>query len=381
MAAGDLLPAEDSVRTDPRTGTRIRQLTDHLTHSHHLYFTNSGWYDGGRRLLFASDRGNAGNLYSVGVESGEIRQLTDLDRRPRHTTFLDASLDADRGRVYFWHGNDLTALDLGTLETRTLYTAPDGFEPNMTNVTADGAFVCTVLYEDMTERLGLDLLHGYVGFEEFWAAKPLSRVLRVDTATGATDVVAEKQTWIGHVNTSPTRPNLLTYCHEGPWYLVDNRIWGLDLDTGRTWPVRPTAEGEQVGHEYWFADGERIGYHGRRPDGSTFFGSARFDDTDHREADCRRHSMHFHSNDAALIVGDGSAREPHLLLWALDGDSYSGPRVLLDHRCSFHVQEVHVHPRLSPDGRSVVYTSDASGYGNVHLAQIPDTETLPLLTE
>ena len=35
------------------------------------------------------------------------------------------------------------------------------------------------------------------------------------------------------MNTSPTEPRYLTFCHEGPWDSVDQRIWGLDVHTGQ----------------------------------------------------------------------------------------------------------------------------------------------------
>jgi len=38
---------------------------------------------------------------------------------------------------------------------------------------------------------------------------------------------------------------------------------------------------------------------------------------------------------------------------------------------------VHVHPRFSPDGASVLYTSDHSGYGNLYLADLPAFDDLP----
>ena len=33
--------------------------------------------------------------------------------------------------------------------------------------------------------------------------------------------------WLNHLQFSPTDPNLLMYCHEGHWQLVD-RIWTID---------------------------------------------------------------------------------------------------------------------------------------------------------
>jgi len=381
MAKGERFPAEWRTSADDQTGVEIRQLTNYKGHSHHFYFTNPGWYDGGRRLLLGADRGNRTNLYSVDLDSGEITQLTDHDQPPppAETSFLFASLNPRRAEVYFWNGNDLVALDLHGLRERVLYQAPEGFLTNMTNVTADGKYVCTGLYEDLSSRFKVDLLHGYVGFREYWEAMPRSRVVRIDTESGAAEIVFEEDYWIGHVNTSPSLPHMLTFCHEGPWQKVDNRIWGLDLRNGHTWKIRPTSAGERVGHEYWFSDGEQIGYHGHSADGEAFYGSVRYDNTGQVEAPFPADSTHFHSNDLSLIVGDGTRSAPTLRLWRFRDGSFEGPRVVLTHNGSFHVQILHVHPRFSPDGKHILFSSDMSGYGNVYLVETPAFDSLPRL--
>jgi oligogalacturonide lyase len=378
MTKGEVFAPEWVTIEDLHTGIAIRQLTNYKGHSHHLYFTNPGWYDGGRRLLFGSDRGNRTNLFSIELASGEITQLTDLDQPPppAETSFLFASLNRARPEVYFWHGRDLVALQLETLEERRIYRAPDNFLTNMTNVTADGKYLCTGIYEDLSDRFKVDLLHGYVGFREYWAAMPRSQVIRVDVDTGQAEVVFEEIYWIGHVNTSPTLPNILTYCHEGPWQEVDNRIWGLDMSTGKTWKIRASSAGERVGHEYWMADGEQIGYHGHTSDNQPFYGSVRYDDTGRIEAPFPADSTHFHSNDLGMIVGDGTRRAPRLLLWRFRDGAFDGPRVVAHHRGSFQVQITHVHPRFSPDGRQILYVSDDSGYGNLYLVDTPEFDSL-----
>ena len=50
---------------------------------------------------------------------------------------------------------------------------------------------------------------------------------------------------------------------------------------------------------------------------------------------------------------------------------------MLDHRGSFHAQILHVHPRFSPDGSQILFASDATGYGNLHLIDTPDFDALP----
>ena len=379
MGKGTIWPVEQTTWTDPETGVAVRQLTNYKGHSHHFYFTNAGWYDQGRKLLFGSDRNNRTDLFGVDLESGLMTQLTDLDQPPppAETSFLFASKNPQRDEVYFWHGRQLVALDLATLEERPLWRAPDGFLTNMTNVTADGRYLCTGLYEDLSHRFQVNLLRGYVGFRDYWAAFPRSQVMRIDTLTGEAEVVFEENYWIGHVNTSPTLPSIATYCHEGPWQEVDNRIWGLDLSDGSTWAIRPGPEGERVGHEYWFADGEQIGYHGHSAAGEPFYGCIRYDNSARTEAPFPADSTHFHSNDLNLIVGDGQRDNPYLMLWRWQDGAFEGPRRVLTHRGSFQIQAVHVHPRFSPDGSQIVFTSDADGYGNVHLLATPDFDALP----
>ncbi|HLU09192.1 MAG TPA: oligogalacturonate lyase family protein [Oceanobacillus sp.] len=373
MGKGEKFKPEWRTFVDSQTGVEIRQLTNYKAHSHHLYFTNSGWYDG--KLIFGSDRCNRTNLFSLDLASGEITQLTDLD--PADADFLFTSLNPCRPEAYFWHERTLVALDLTTFEERRLYRLPDGYAFNMTSVTADGKYVCTGIYEDLSARFKVDLLHGYVGFAEYWEAMPHSQILKISTEDGSAEVVFEENYWIGHANASPTQPSIATYCHEGPWYKVDHRIWGVNLDNGEVWKIRPPLDGEPVGHEYWLADGEHIGYHGRYKNGDPFYGSIRYDNTERVEAAFPSDSSHFQSNTLDLIVGDGSREKPQLLLWRFRDGRFEGPRVVLTHRGTFQVQQLHVHPRFSPDGKQILFTSDLSGYGQLYLVETPEFDTLP----
>src|SRR6185369_10234754 len=84
---------------DSLTGVRVKQLTNYKGHSHHLYFTNSGWYtdDEGRKLLFGSDRGNLTNLFSLNFDTGEIRQLT--EHNVANSQLLFSSINPRRAEV------------------------------------------------------------------------------------------------------------------------------------------------------------------------------------------------------------------------------------------------------------------------------------------
>lgn len=395
MSVGKKWPTEWVKYADRRSGVPVRQLTNYKGHSHHLYFTNPGWYDNNRKLLFGSDRDNRTNLFSLDLISGEITQLTDLDPilPPFETSFLSTCVNPLRNEAYFWLGSQLMALDLQTLTQRPLWEVPSGFVYTTPNCTADGKTICVSIYEDLSDKLQVDLLRGYIGFEQTWAARPLSKIIRIAVDGGNGEVVWQERSWITHINTSPTQANLLTFCHEGPWDKVDNRIWGFDHNTGNVWKIRPRGEdAASVGHEHWYADGIHIGYHGRRPSGEQFFGRIRYDNSERLEAEtphtgghkhpdshdylAANHIAHYHANDLALIVGDGGTT---VHLWRWNGQGFDRPRVLCEHFSSMHIQQLHVHPRFSPDSSQILFTSDKSGYGNLYLASIPDFDTLPLL--
>lgn len=380
--AGRGWPSETSVEQDPISRIPVRRLTAYLGHSHHLYFTNPGWHDRGQRLLFGSERHNAVNLYSVRLATGEITQVTDFPPEPDYPpalSFLNTSVNPRRDEAYFWKGQELLALDLRSFALKSIYRLDPRFRATNTSVSADGKVVCSGAYEDLSAKFKADLLYGYVGFREYFEAHPLARVIEVNVDGPGSRVLWEENNWITHVNTSPTQPHLLTFCHEGPWNRVDNRIWGLDRASGKAWKIRPTGPGEYVGHEYWLADGVHIGFHGktRRGGGQHVFGWIGHDNTEHIEAPFPEASMHYHSNGMDLVIGDGSASDANVYLWAFRDGKFSQRRVLCQHRSSFHIQQVHVHPRFSPDGRRAVFTSDALGYGNVYMVDIPPFESLP----
>ena len=365
---------ELSIYQDSVSGATVHQLTNYKGHSNHFYFTYPCWYDEGRKIVFYSDRENRTNLFGVDLESGEIVQLTDLD--PAGGGIGSLSKNPVREEIYFYHGDKLTALDLVSLDTRLLYARPEGRVGGGANATADGKYICTGHREDLSGKIMTDLGHGYVGFQETWEAHPHSAIVKIPIDGGAPETVYEENYWLGHFNASPKLPNIVTFCHEGPWRLVENRIWGLDLNTGEAWQIRPNAPGEAIGHEYWMPDGEHIGYHGQTAEGPVY-GSIRYDNADQVEAPFEGHCWHFHSHMLDLVVGDGDSDNPYLLLWRFKDERFEGPKVLAWHRGSFHIQRVHLHPCFNAEGTQIVYTADPQGYGQVFVADVPDFDSLP----
>ena len=365
---------ELNIYQDPVSGATVHQLTNYKGHSNHFYFTYPCWYDEGRKIVFYSDRENATNLFGVDLESGDIVQLTDFD--PTQGEIGSLSKNPAREEIYFYQGDTLMALDLASLDTRPLYTRPAGRVGGGANATADGKYICTGHREDLSDRIVTDLGHGYVGFKETWEAHPHSAIVKIPIDGGEPETVYEENYWLGHFNASPKLPNIVTFCHEGPWHSVENRIWGLDLNTGKVWQIRPNAPGEAIGHEYWMPDGEHIGYHGQTAAGPVY-GSIRYDNADQVEAPFKGHCWHFHSYMLDLVVGDGDSKDPYLLLWRFKDEQFEGPKALVWHRGSFHIQRVHLHPCFNSEGTQIVYTADPQGYGQVFVVDVPDFDALP----
>jgi oligogalacturonide lyase len=89
--------------------------------------------------------------------------------------------------------------------------------------------------------------------------------------SGDIRVLLHSTDWINHLLFSPTDPELLMYCHEGPWQKVD-RIWMIHTDgTHNTMIHKRTMVNEIFGHEFWGLDGETIWYDWQFPKGEDFF--------------------------------------------------------------------------------------------------------------
>ncbi|SER29407.1 oligogalacturonide lyase [Gracilibacillus ureilyticus] len=356
---------------DRITGVPTVQLTNYTGHSHHLYFTENGWYDNNRKLLFCSDRSNKTDLFTIDTETGVITQLTDHQKTYGS---LSPCLHPDQMKMYFRRDDQIIRLDLTTLEEQIIHEKPDSLLGGNLNCTADGKYLITCLREDISDKVYTDLGNGYIGHRELMEARPQSTIIKIDLETNEVVEVYRENNFITHINTSPTIPELITFCHEGPWQLVDHRIWGLHLETGEAWKIRERKEEqEMVGHEYWYQDGETIGYHGFRKDRTGFFGKIKYDNTDEKEVEFDFVNWHAFSNDFDKIVVDGRAPIEHLIIWYKENGTFSPPKILSEHRCSFHTQKVHAHPRFSPDGSKLIYTSDRNGYANIYLVDVPES--------
>lgn len=390
MGKGVIYKSEIQTLTDPVSKTKLIKLSSELSHTFHLYFTNDGWYENETKLIVGSDRDHASNLYSLDLLSGEFTQLTEYTKEDE-AGVQGAFLAEGEENVFLIVNNGIRSLHLPTLKEESYYEAPNGYHLSNLSLTADGKEILFALVQDVLSKEDQSLGSGYLGFEEIEQARPHSEIILLEIETKKSRTLHEENRWIGHVNASPTQSHLLSFCHEGPWDQVDHRIWIFDREQNKAYKLGEFSANQFAGHEYWLENGTHIGFHGysdslEQKEGK-FIGSIKYDRTEQSLHSFPYQNMHIHSNTDHLIVGDGQQRSAYhgesfndsIFLWLKEKSEYIGPYILCQHRGSFQSQKVHVHPRLSPDEKHVLFTSDMDGYGQIYLVEIPtNIKDLPL---
>jgi oligogalacturonide lyase len=141
----------------------------------------------------------------------------------------------------------------------------------------------------------------------------------VDTRTGQQAVIHRSTDWLGHLQFSLTDPQLLMFCHEGPWHRVD-RIWTLRLGGEPKLMHRRTMNMEIAGHEFFDVDGKTIWYDLQTPRGEVFW-LARVTPEGKRtwyKLEREQWSVHFQiAPDGKSFAGDGGDEE--MVAHARDG--------------------------------------------------------------
>lgn len=204
--------------------------------------------------------------------------------------------------------------------------------------------------------------------------------------------------WIGHMLFSPTDPELIMYCHEGPWQKVD-RIWMIHADgTHNTLIHKRTMLMEIAGHEFWGLDGKTIWYDWQYPKGEDFF-LVGYDLTTHRRTAYHMQrnewSIHFNlTDDLDLFTGDGGDSgqvakapdgewielfRPRLITGegALnDPDFYQPGAFKAEHlvNMSHHNYRGEPNVRFSPDKSMVFFTSNMFGPSYVMGVEVAKAE-------
>lgn len=145
------------------------------------------------------------------------------------------------------------------------------------------------------------------------------KMFTVNTKTGEQKIIHESTAWLGHLQFSLTDPQLLMFCHEGPWHRVD-RIWTMKLGGEPRLMHQRTMNMEIAGHEFFDNDGKTIWYDLQTPRGEVFW-LANVTPEGKRtwyKVERDHWSVHFQiAPDGKTFAGDGGDEE--MVAHAMDG--------------------------------------------------------------
>ena len=305
---------------DPDTGHRVVQLSRE-PNSESLYFNLNPFTPDGKKMVITSPSGvslidlqthdvekivngrlhiimvghKTGKIYytAIKVENGATnRWVCSIDPT---TKAVHEILKLERGQNVDTVNADETLL-AGTFTYRNDWGTNAFFDggPNRLNDPASA-----------NERRGSK----GIMMEERLAKHYPMELFFYNIATGKTKTCNRCTDWLNHLQFSPTDPNLLMFCHEGPWHKVD-RIWTIHTDgSGLTLIHHRTMIMEIAGHEFFSADGKTIWYDLQTPRGEDFW-VAGYNLASHARAwyhlQRNEWSVHFNiSPDNTLFSGDG----------------------------------------------------------------------------
>lgn len=382
---GKEFPSEIKKYIDEKTGNVVKQLTSNGSNNFHFYFTDNSFCKGDQDIYFLSDRSSERpavyNLFKMNLETGGILQLTD---EPEGITPSFHTKTPEGDIVVYVTGRLLKKIEISTLKTTVLYEEKPGIELGHPHISADKRYIGMARNEFVPIERGAN----YRGFKETMYATKKGWITLISMDGKEVFDVFQDTHWLGHFQFSPINSSLATFCHEGPWNLVHQRIWLLDIRSRSPQPLFRQGEDDCIGHEFWTNDG-KIFFDNRRKghDGTItvyktqatiqnsntsgqipFVGLANEEGKIIRQIDLPFYCNHYHSNnDNTLLVGD---EIEDLVLIDMSGEKAT-IKTLCSHHTSWNTHQTHCHPTFSWNNEKILFTSDREGTCNLYVIELP----------
>ncbi len=304
---------------DPDTGHRVVQLSTEPG-SESLYFNLNPFTPDGKSMVVTSPSGiSMINLQTRAVDKIASGRLHVIMVGHKTGQIYYVALKAEDGVT----NRVVCAVDPTTKAVREIMKLPRGEE--VSTVNADETLLGGTVTERsdwtnsyfeggpnrLTDVRSEDFERGKKGrmMEERLAKHYPMELFFYNIATGETKKYNRCTDWLNHLQFSPTDPNLLMFCHEGPWHKVD-RIWTIRTDGSDLKLIHQrTMVMEIAGHEFFSGDGKTLWYDLQTPRGEDFWVAGYNVETSartwyHLQRD--EWSVHFNvSPDNRLFSGDG----------------------------------------------------------------------------
>ena len=317
---------------DPDTGHRVVQLSRE-PNSESLYFNLNPFTPDGKKMVVTSPSG----VSLIDLQTHDVEKIVDGRLHiimVGHKTgkIYYTATKVENGETIRW----VCSIDPSTKAVREILKLPRGQE--VSSVNADETLLAgTITYRNdwatnsyfdggpnrLNDPASVNERRGTKGImmEERLAKHYPMELFFYNMTTGKTKTCNRCTDWLNHLQFSPTDPDLLMFCHEGPWHKVD-RIWTIRSDgTDLRLIHQRTMAMEIAGHEFFSADGKTIWYDLQTPRGEDFW-VAGYNLTTHARTwyhlQRNEWSVHFNiSPDNTLFSSDGG--DDRMVAHAPDG--------------------------------------------------------------
>lgn len=339
MAKGMLYPAERALWRDPRSRLKVLRLTHGPTISMNMYFEMCSFTQDDQYVMFLSQR-HAGrdapwDVFRAKTDGLELVQLTETD-------YLSGVVFCPHtGQLLYQASNELRTMDVVTLKEETVAETP--VEP--------GAHSTLLASIDAS---------GETYFASAMTQKGVARLFRVDLKTRKVHGLLESKMQC-HIHVDPTGKTLAFGNH------TDEGLSACLMDPdGRN--LRPLPF-KRFAHHTWFGSTGKFQGTLLPPDRALV--ALAEEDTTPKVLTGGRYYWHSGASaDAQWIVSDTNWPQEGLYLLHVPTGNVT---YICDPRSSCsHPQWTHPHPSLSPGMKYVLFNSDMTGIGQVHLAELTE---------
>ena len=375
---------------DESTGYRIVRLTRRPGNNMSFYFHNNPFV-GNKMIFYGTDflitnkndsvKQETGNipasnkqLYSVDLKNLKVEQLT------YQSSPMNGEIVAPKGKlVYYQIKDSVFSTNIETKETKLVYVFPADFKANITTVNSDETLLAGAWNSDKEKELFRNNPNKSSYFNLIYEAREPRTLFTVNVKTGELKKLFTDSAWLNHIQFSPTQPEILMFCHEGPWHKVD-RIWTININTRQVRLMhKRTMDMEIAGHEWFAADGKTIWFDLQQPRSVTFYvAGVNVQTGEEKKFALKRDewSIHFNTTpEQKLFAGDGGdpgqvakAKDGRwIYLFTPEGDGFKSER-LVDMKNHNYRLEPNVH--FSPDGKWIIFRANFEGHTDVYAVDI-----------
>jgi oligogalacturonide lyase len=374
---------------DPLTGHRIRRLTEGGVNVS-PYFNSYAWTPEGDAVFYLRWEEGGKRVMACEVETGRSWPVAGPfppEETQGATTWPTLNAIPGARAVSFVADGAVWRADLAGEAVRLTDLPPGDCDIGDTDVSGDGRRHVLGCIR-MTEAARREAPAVWWPPDEFYARHCLrTLVLRVDLNTGALEELWEEPAVVDHISVNPLDPDLILYCHEGAIPYQYGRMFLRRVTDSTSRPVRDQRSGRvRVTHERWFADGQRIAYHGQYlpdpPDSAApvhyvgMLDVARDLPQEYLLSDPTLAAWHSSpSPDGGRLAMDHQAGEQGLFLLELDraGEVWQVERLtsLASDASEVHRDQWHeLDPIWSPDGKRVLFRVVQGGESNLYVVEV-----------